>query len=90
MTGTNSPNYYNKLHLPIVFGCVLRVRKNGFVVCVHYAVFDTPHSCLCVVNGYMNRLLLVGCVVWLVVSVAYSGRETPGPIPNPEAKPASR
>ena len=30
------------------------------------------------------------CVVWLVVSVVYSGRETPGPIPNPEAKPASR
>ena len=64
-------------------GCVLRVRR--IVVCVHYAVFDTPHSC--VVNGYINRF---GCVVWLVVSVVDSGRETPGPIPNPEAKPASR
>lgn len=40
---------------------------------------------VCVVDG-----LTLVCVVWLVVSVVDSGRETPGPFPNPEAKPASR
>ena len=87
MTGTNSPNYYNKLHM--AFGCVLRVRKNVLLFASTMQCL-THHTGLCVVNGYTNQAGVVGCVVWLVVSVVYSGRETPGPIPNPEAKPASR
>ena len=62
---------------------VFRERLIFVVLCVHYAVFDTPRR-VCVVDGHMICL----CVVWLVVSVVDSGRETPGPIPNPEAKPA--
>ena len=64
MTGTNSPNYYNKLHMPIVFGCVLRVRKIGFVVCVHYAVFDTPHWFVC--GQRIHELTVVGWLCCLV------------------------
>ena len=55
------------------------------MLCVHYAVFDTPRRVVWLTDWHM-----VVCVVWLVVSVVDSGRETPGPIPNPEAKPASR
>ena len=56
-----------------------RVNKQNehIIVCrVHYAVSDTTpaHS-------------VVGSVL-LGLSVVYSCRETPGPIPNPEAKPA--
>ena len=65
---------------------MLRVRKMVLVFASTMQCL-THHTGLCVVNGYTNRF---GCVVWLVVSVVYSGRETPGPIPNPEAKPASR
>ena len=47
---------------------------NHTVACVHYTVSDTtPATRICSV----------------CLSVAYSSRETPGPIPNPEAKPAN-
>ena len=63
---------------------MLRVKKK-------YVLFASTMQCL---THHAVFVWLTGtwflCVVWLVVSVVDSGRETPGPIPNPEAKPASR
>ena len=52
-----------------------QINEHIIVCRVHYAVSDTTpaHS-------------VVGSVL-LGLSVVYSYRETPGPIPNPEAKP---
>ena len=81
MTGTNSPNYYNT---SVLLAGVFHERLIFVVFRVHYAVFDTPRRVVWLTGTWFL------CVVWLVVSVVDSGRETPGPIPNPEAKPASR
>ena len=54
---------------------------------VHFPVSDTPH-----VPQAVNRWVRVQredkYLSRIDVSVVDSGRETPGPIPNPEAKPA--
>ena len=84
VTGTNTPTTTH--HPPLCVGgvdlrTVTKSSKHSKFARVHYAVSDTahpyhrahPHSGGCCSEG---------------VSVVDSGRETPGPIPNPEAKPA--
>ena len=71
MTGTNLPITTNHLW----FGVAQRNENRTIGVRVHYAVSDTTQPATCVVG------LVCGCVG------GDSSRETPGPFPNPEAKP---
>ena len=74
-TGTNRPKQTHTL-TRVCQHINTNKDKKHTVACVHYTVSDTTHA-----------TRHTDCLVCL--SVAYSSRETPGPIPNPEAKPAN-
>ena len=71
-TGTNRPKQTHTKH------AVHKQKKHTHFVRVHYAVSDTTPE--------HTRTQKFCCPESL--SVVDSDRETPGPIPNPEAKPA--
>ena len=78
MTGTNRPRAY----------------PQQAYVCIHCATLSTqPHAVGGVVGSiwFQPACSCFGCVVKLIDSVVggYGGGGTPGPIPNPEAKPSS-
>ena len=72
-TGTNRPKQTHQTHKTGLGEYTNATNRHVTVTRVHYTVSDTtPATRVC------SKCL----------SVAYSSRETPGPIPNPEAKPA--
>ena len=77
-TGTNRPKQTHQTPQQGLEKQHKQKQTNNHVTVarVHYTVSDTTHT-----------TRHTKCLVCL--SVAYSSRETPGPIPNPEAKPAN-